>query len=328
MWRPPPRRSHGRLSRGFRKAALECRWMGRSFGSRALLAIGGALVILLAGLAAVQYRWSTRVAAADAQRETEHLESAASLFAGEFNGMVGQATRFLQNDAWAALQSRERLAGVPKLIGELYYLDIPPQGAPKVEQLTAGGLFQPSPAPAWMAIPHCATLAIEQPTALVAPVYDIAAAESRSAIGDSYSEDVPMAAGPVFRRANRRIVPARHALPTIDSPELRGESRRGVRFCGGFPRPARPRFLWRPATRRSAEAVLLGTQPARVKRAVGGEPAGRTGGIRATGGDAYREGTRRTLRTFSGRAFGNSRWRIKVCPWLPPSSGRHGANCC
>ncbi len=157
--------------------------MGRSFGSRALLAIGGALVILLAGLAAVQYRWSTRVAAADAQRETEHLESAASLFAGEFNGMVGQATRFLQNDAWAALQSHERLAGVPKLIGELYYLDIPSQGAPKVEQLTAGGLFQPSPAPAWMAIPHCATLAIEEPTALVAPVYDIAAAESRSASG-------------------------------------------------------------------------------------------------------------------------------------------------
>ena len=157
--------------------------MGRSFGSRALLAIGGALVILLAGLAAVQYRWSTRVAAADVQRETEHLESAASLFAGEFNGMVGQATRFLQNDAWAALQSRERLAGVPKLIGELYYLESlrrvrrkwsnsRPEGSSNLRRRRHG----------WR-IPHCATLAIEEPTALVAPVYDIAAAESRSASG-------------------------------------------------------------------------------------------------------------------------------------------------
>jgi signal transduction histidine kinase len=148
-----------------------------------LLTVSGALAVLLAALAIVQYRWSTRVAAADAQREKEHLDSAASLFATEFNGIAWQAMTFLQNDAWAALQSGERLAPVPKLIGELYYLDIPAQGRPQARRLTSEGLFAPSPLPDWIAIPHCADLAIEQPPALVAPIYDIATAESQGAAG-------------------------------------------------------------------------------------------------------------------------------------------------
>ena len=79
--------------------------MATSFGSRTLIAICGVLVILLAAFAAVQYRWSTRVAAADAQREKEHLDSAASLFANEFDSLADQANAYLYNDARAAVQS-------------------------------------------------------------------------------------------------------------------------------------------------------------------------------------------------------------------------------
>lgn len=155
--------------------------MGKSFGSRSLLAICSVLVFLLAALAAVQYRWSTRVAAADAQREKEHLDSAASLFATEFDSIAGQAVAFLQNDAWAALKAGERPAPVPKAIDELYYIDFAAQSAPEVRRLTAEGLFSPSPLPPWITIPRCAMVAIEQPLALVVPVYEIATRESRDA---------------------------------------------------------------------------------------------------------------------------------------------------
>ncbi len=157
--------------------------MGKPFGSRMLLAICTALAVLLAVLAVVQYRWSTRVAAADAQREKEHLDSAAALFASEFNGIVEQAIGFLQDDARAALKSGERLTGVPKLIGELYYLDIPVHGAPKARRLTAEGIFAAGPLPGWLAIPRCATLPVAQPPALVAPLYDIPLTEDHHEVG-------------------------------------------------------------------------------------------------------------------------------------------------
>ncbi len=147
--------------------------MGRPFGFRTLLAICGAL-------AAMQYRWSTRVAAADVQREKEHLDSAASLFASEFNGLAAQAMQFLESDAHAALRSGERLTGVPKLISELYYLDAPPDGVRQVRRLAAEGIFAPSPPPDWMAIPRCAALVLEDPPALIAPIYDVAASETHA----------------------------------------------------------------------------------------------------------------------------------------------------
>ncbi len=153
--------------------------MGGSFGSRTLLAVCGALAILLAALAAVQYRWSTRVAAADAQREKEHLDSAASLFANEFNSVAGQATAFLQNDAWAAIQSREKLTGVPKLISEVYYVEFPAHGTPEAQRLASDGFFAPSPLPEWVAVSHCTSFLVEQPPALVAPIITIVTTESR-----------------------------------------------------------------------------------------------------------------------------------------------------
>jgi len=89
------------------------------------------LLAVLILLTVAQFHWAERMAAADAQREREHLDTATSLFASEFKGIAGEAMRFLENDAWNALQSGERLAGVPKLIGELYYLDFPAQAAPR-----------------------------------------------------------------------------------------------------------------------------------------------------------------------------------------------------
>jgi hypothetical protein len=65
-----------------------------------LLAICGGLVILLGALIAMQYQWSVRVAAADVQREKEHLDSSASLFGGQFNELASQATQFLWTGSW------------------------------------------------------------------------------------------------------------------------------------------------------------------------------------------------------------------------------------
>ena len=157
--------------------------MARSFGSRTLLAICGALAVLLAVLATVQYQWSTRVAAADAQREKEHLDSAASLFANEFNAEVGQAADWMQNEVRGAQQSGQRLASRPKLIGELYYFETPVDGTPQAQRLTADGAFIPAPTPDWFTSRRCAATAIEQPPALVSPVYELPHVESQAGNG-------------------------------------------------------------------------------------------------------------------------------------------------
>lgn len=97
--------------------------MQRFFGARTLLAICAGAAVLLAALAAVQYRWSARVAAADAQREREHLQSSAELFATDFDQIATKTVAFLQNDVANAVKSGEKLTGVPRVISELYYLD-------------------------------------------------------------------------------------------------------------------------------------------------------------------------------------------------------------
>src|SRR5690242_8022373 len=145
--------------------------MERQHGFRALLAICGVFAVLLAVLAVVQYRWSTRVATADAQREREHLDSAASLFASDFNSIVGQAADFLENDGRAAVESGGTLTGVPKLISELYYLDFRNAAAPQAKRLTSEGVFTAVPAPEWATVSRCGAGVIEQPTAFVTPIY-------------------------------------------------------------------------------------------------------------------------------------------------------------
>jgi two-component system sensor histidine kinase SenX3 len=142
-----------------------------------LLAICGGLVVLLGALATIQYQWSVRVAAADVQREKEHLDSSASLFASQFNELASQASQFLRRDAWAAVHRGEKLVSTPKLIGELYYLEVPEQGPGRLQRLTATGIFMPAPQPDWLTNSHCAGPVIEWPPAIVLHIYDTAPAE-------------------------------------------------------------------------------------------------------------------------------------------------------
>ena len=139
-----------------------------------LLAICGALVVLLGALTAMQHRWSVRVAEADVQREKEHLDSSASLFASEFNELAAQAAQFLRQDAWAAVQHGEKLASMPKLIGELYYLEVPEQGPEHLQRLSDTGFFMPAAQPDWLTSSRSAGLVIEWPPAIVVHIYDAA----------------------------------------------------------------------------------------------------------------------------------------------------------
>ncbi len=141
------------------------------FGVRTLLAVCGVLAVLLAVLVIVQYRWSARVAAADVEREREHLNSSATLFKAEFNEVVGQAATFVQNDAWAAVRSGKPLPAVPKLIGNLYFLEAPLRGGPTVSQLAPNGRFIPVAGPPEIAQSGCALSAIGTPATLVFPVF-------------------------------------------------------------------------------------------------------------------------------------------------------------
>jgi hypothetical protein len=141
--------------------------MGRPYGSRLLVTVCTALALLLAGLAIVQYGWAIRVAAADVQREKEHLNTAASLFANEFNRLAEESAAFLQNEALASLQSHERVTTIPKLIAQVYYLDIPWQGARRMQRLGTDGRFASVPLPEWAAGLRCASLTIDQPPALI-----------------------------------------------------------------------------------------------------------------------------------------------------------------
>jgi two-component system, OmpR family, sensor histidine kinase SenX3 len=142
------------------------------FGFRSLIAICGALALLLGVLAFVQYRWSKRVAAADAQREREHLETSAALFATQFNRVAVDTVEFLQNDAQSAVKSGKRLTSVPKVIGELYFLDVS-HPAPVVKRLDASGVFVTAPEPKWMSSTQCSTTIVEQPLSLISPVFEI-----------------------------------------------------------------------------------------------------------------------------------------------------------
>ena len=143
--------------------------MQSPFSSRAFTAMIAALAALLVALAVIQYRWTARVAAADEQREREHLESSAALVSNEFNTMIMKVMEFAQNDAWAAFQSGQKPSAVPKIIGELYYVDRSAQPA-KAQVLNKDGAFVPAAIPEWMANMGCTTQLATQPPALVSPV--------------------------------------------------------------------------------------------------------------------------------------------------------------
>ena len=145
--------------------------MNRAFANRQLLSISIVLVALVAALAAVQYRWSTRVAAADAQREREHLESSSALFATNFNTTVSHAIEFIQNDAWSARKSGQPIHNVPRLLSDVYFLELDDNDA-RVEKLAANGMFAATDVPSWMPR-RCAPFPVSNPPAMVVPVYDV-----------------------------------------------------------------------------------------------------------------------------------------------------------
>ena len=147
--------------------------MKSPFGSRIAPAIYLAVAVLLAVLAVVQYRWSTRIAAADAQREREHLDTAASLFANEFNDTIVKAMEFLQSDAQQAVKSGARLSGVPRIFSELYYVDATANGARKIQKLNADGAFVSSAQPEWLPGEACAASVLDAPPALASPVFKL-----------------------------------------------------------------------------------------------------------------------------------------------------------
>ncbi|WP_321471211.1 HAMP domain-containing sensor histidine kinase [uncultured Paludibaculum sp.] len=151
--------------------------MSKSFSTRAFVGVCCVLVGLLTGFAIVQYQWSARVSAADTQREREHLNSAGQLFASEFNRIVSHAARFLQSEANAAVRSGAPLTGTPKLIGELYYLSLTPKRTPQVRRLTAEGVFVPASLPDWISTSRCSLSAVQDPSSLVAPIFDFVSVE-------------------------------------------------------------------------------------------------------------------------------------------------------
>ena len=148
-----------------------------------LLAICGVLVVLLGGLTTMQHQWSIRVAAADVQREKEHLDSSASLFARQFNEVAARAAQFLRQDGWPAVQRREKLTSKPELIGELYYLEITEPGRERLERLSASGFFMPSSRPDWLMNSRSTGLVIDWPPAIVVHLYDTAAADRANDAG-------------------------------------------------------------------------------------------------------------------------------------------------
>jgi signal transduction histidine kinase len=141
------------------------------FGFRTLIAICVTLAILLGAVAFVQYRWSKRVAAADIQREREHLNASAALFVTRFNRNVADTVGFLQNDAQTAWSTGAPLPSFPKLLEGLYLLDT--SGAePRVQRANASGSFSAVSIPDWMKPVECVSLISRQPLAITSPLFD------------------------------------------------------------------------------------------------------------------------------------------------------------
>src|SRR5689334_7417163 len=141
------------------------------FGFRTLIAICVTLAILLGVVAFVQYRWSKRVAAADIQREREHLNASASLFVTRFNRNIADVVGFLQNDAQTAWSTTAPVPAFPKALKELYLLDTSgPQ--PRVQRADASGIFAAVSTPEWMKPVDCMSLISTQPLGIISPLFD------------------------------------------------------------------------------------------------------------------------------------------------------------
>ena len=81
-----------------------------SENSRLSLVAAGVLVVLLAVLASMQYRWLGQVAAAERDRTRARLAAAASGFAADFDREVGHVAACLGSSEAADLPETERVA--------------------------------------------------------------------------------------------------------------------------------------------------------------------------------------------------------------------------
>jgi two-component system sensor histidine kinase SenX3 len=140
-------------------------------GFRTLIAVCVTLALLLGALAFVQYRWAKRVAAADLQREREHLNASATLFVTRFNRNIADAVGFMQNDAQNAWSSHTPLPTLPKLLTELYLLDSS-SAESQVRRMDASGVFAAIPMPEWMKSVECVGSVLQQPLAITVPLFD------------------------------------------------------------------------------------------------------------------------------------------------------------
>ncbi len=148
--------------------------MQRPISSRILVAICATFAILLATLAVVQYRWSTRVAAADAQREREHLDTAASLFANQFNEATLSVIQFMQSDAQRAMRANTPLPSPPKMVSDFFLVaDRPVDKGIEVKRLTPDGVFVPIDAPEWVKTMHCTAAVSGSPPAMGFPILEV-----------------------------------------------------------------------------------------------------------------------------------------------------------
>jgi signal transduction histidine kinase len=145
--------------------------MGLWLSFRALVAISVTLAVLLAALAVVQYRWSGRVAAADAQREREYLESSMALFAGEANQALGNAAQYLQLVA-GGTRAGNTVFPPPLLLRELYFVEFPSDADPRWKRLSASGEFQAVTAPVDLQGTRCGFFTNFDNLTLVTPVFE------------------------------------------------------------------------------------------------------------------------------------------------------------
>lgn len=149
------------------------------FGFRTLIAICATLAILLGVVAWMQYRWSKRVVTADLQREREHIDLSASLFASRFNRNIADTVSFLQNDAQTAWTTNTPLPALPKLVKELYLVDASAQ-QPRISRANNSGRFTAVATPDWMPPGEgCAATVSQQPLAITTPLFQPAVEKTK-----------------------------------------------------------------------------------------------------------------------------------------------------
>lgn len=140
------------------------------FCFRTLIAICITLATLLGVVALMQYRWSKRVLTADLQREREHIDLSASLFASRFNRNIADTVSYLQNDAQTAWSTNAPLPPLPRLVKELYLVDV--SGTqPHIQRARRSGSFTAVATPDWMHPEECAATMSQQPLTITTPLF-------------------------------------------------------------------------------------------------------------------------------------------------------------